>query len=339
MKPKTNITFTFIIVALQLLCSAMTNAAPPETTPGKSAAHQRYIVVFKPGTNSKKKSDELTKSHGLGLHHRYSHALNGMAVTIPKGKLEALKNDPNILYVEPDRIVKPYAQTLPTGIDRIEADLNPTASIDNVNNPLDVDIAIIDSGIDLDHSDLNVFRYANCDSSGPFNASCTEGDIGAEDIMGHGTHVAGTAAAYDNSFGVVGVAPGARIWAVKVFPDDGDNYLSITIAGIDYVTANASQIEVANMSLGFTGSSSSFDTAISNSVAAGITYVVAAGNELTDVANTSPGGHPNVITVSALSDWDGQPGGLGSGTVTFGDPINCTENMDDSFAFFSNYVQ
>lgn len=250
MKLKTNTTFIFIIVALQLLCSAMTNAAPPETTPGKKAAHQRYIVVFKPGTDSKKKSDELTKSHGLGLHHRYSHALNGMAATIPKGKLEALKNDPNVLYVEPDHIVKLYAQTMPTGINRVEADINPTASIDNTNNPLDVDIAIIDTGIDPNHSDLNLFKFINC----PSTASCTEittSDPNAKDAQGHGTHVAGTAAAYDNNRGVVGVAPGARLWALRVFDDAGLSYSSQVISAIDYVKANANQIEVANISLGF----------------------------------------------------------------------------------------
>jgi len=341
LKYNTNTLLVSLIALLQLFCSAIVNAAPP-TMSDKSAVHQRYIVVFKTGSDSSIVSDELSRKHGLGLHYKYRHALNGMAVTIPEGKLEALRNDPNVLYVEPDKIVKAYAQTLPTGINRVEADLNSTASIDNVNNPLDVDIAIIDSGIDLNHPDINVFKYANCYKTNPAGSrvTCTEGDIGAEDISGHGTHVAGTAAAYDNNSGVVGVAPGARIWAVKVFPDDGNNLLSITLAGIDYVTANASQIEVTNMSLGFIGSSSSFDTAISNSVAAGITYVVAAGNELMDVANVSPGGHPDVITVSALSDWDGQSGGLGSGSVTLKNSDGttlCTENVDDSFACFSNF--
>lgn len=333
MKPETNIILISCIALLQVFYLTAVYAAPP-ATPGKAHAENRYIVVYKEHTDSNITSQKLKTKHKTKVHHVYKHALKGTAMTIPPERLEQMRQDPNVLYIEPDRIVKLYAQTMPTGINRVEADLNPTANINNINEALDVDIAIIDTGIDLDHPDLNVFRYANCDSNGPFNASCNEGDLSANDIIGHGTHVSGTAAAYDNNSGVVGVAPGARIWAVKVFPDSGNSYLSITIAGIDYVTANASEIEVANMSLGFDGSSNSLNTAISNSVAAGVTYVVAAGNEITDVANVSPGGHPNVITVSALSDWDGQPGGLGSGSVSF---TNCTENVDDSFACFSNY--
>jgi len=338
----TNTLLVCLIAFLQIFCSAIVNAAPP-TVPDKSAVHQRYIVVFKTGSDSSIVSDVLIRKHGLGLHYKYRHALNGMAVTIPEGKLEALRNDPNVLYVEPDKIVKAYAQTLPTGINRVEADINSTASIDNINNPLDVDIAIIDSGIDLDHPDLNIFKFINCPAKVTgikVTAKCTEGDIGAEDSNGHGTHVAGTAAAIDNNSGVVGVAPGARLWAFKVLNDAGEGHTSQVIASIDFITSNASQIEVVNMSLGGSGTNFSLDSAISNSVAAGIVYVVAAGNEQVDVSTVSPAGNPDVITVSALSDWDGQPGGLGSGSVTFNNPDGthlCTENVDDSFACFSNY--
>jgi subtilisin family serine protease len=253
---------------------------------------------------------------------------------VPPGRLAALRLDPRVDYVEPNRRVYAFAQTLPTGINRIDADLSTTANIDGSDERVDVDIAILDTGIDLDHPDLNVYRYANCAMRGPANSACFENDSGANDGDGHGTHVAGTAAALDNDIGVVGVAPGARLWAVKVLDNTGSGWLNWILGGVDYVTANAASIEVANMSLGFTGTTASLDTAIANSVAAGVVYAIAAGNELTDVSNVSPAGHPDAITVSALADFDGAPGGTGSGSVAFS---NCTENVDDSFACFSNY--
>ncbi|MDH5648057.1 MAG: S8 family serine peptidase [Gammaproteobacteria bacterium] len=318
----------FFISLCLLLTPAAWSADPPANT-----NLERYIVVFKTTEDPRAIATDLARVHSLQTRFVYRNTLRGATFLVPANRLQALKKDPRVLSVEPDREVKLYAQTLPTGIDRAEADTNPTAKIDGINDPMDVDIAILDTGIDLDHPDLNVFHYASC--TGNINsASCVDNDVSANDNEGHGTHVAGTAAAIDNDIGVVGMAPGARLWAVKVFPDTGRAWLSIIIAGMDYVTAHANEIEVVNMSLGFSGSSSAFDTAISNSVAAGIVYVVAAGNELTDVSNVSPAGHPDVITVSALSDFDGQSGGTGTGGVSFS---ACTENVDDSFACFSNY--
>jgi len=135
---------------------------------------------------------------------------------------------------------------------------------------------------------------------------------------------------------VVGVAPGARFWGIRVMQQDGSMTTLEVIAALDYVTANAGLIEVANMSLGFVGSSSALDQAIASTVEAGVTVVVSAGNEALDVSQTSPGGHPDVITVSALADFDGEPGGLLNQGFTYSSP-GCTENEDDSFACFSNF--
>jgi hypothetical protein len=137
--------------------------------------------------------------------------------------------------------------------------------------------------------------------------------------------VAGTAAALDNATGVVGVAPGARVWAIKVLEDTGVGTGSQVIAGVDYVAQNAGQIEVANLSLTSDGPFQALDTAISNSVAEGVVFVLAAGNDSADVSTVSPAGHPQAITVSALEDYDGQPGG------------NSGSSQDDSFAWFSNF--
>ena len=160
-----------------------------------------------------------------------------------------------------------------------------------------------------------------------------------EDDNGHGTHVAGTAAALDNDIGVVGVAPGARLYAVKVLGKNGSGTLSAVIKGIDWVTQNAGalKIKVANMSLGASGSDDGncgrsnndpLHTAICNSVAAGVTYVVSAGNSGADAKNTIPAAYSEAITVTALADTDGKPGGFG--------PVS-TYGGDDTFATFSNY--
>src|SRR5438876_171398 len=135
------------------------------------------------------------------------------------------------------------AQTVPTGVRRIGANLSPMAKIDGLDERINADIAILDTGI-TPHPDLNLFTSVS------FIAGQTS------DGNGHGTHVAGIAAALDNDIGVVGVAPGARLWAIKVMDDSGSGITSTVIQGIDYVTQNASQIEVANLSLVGIGNSS-----------------------------------------------------------------------------------
>ncbi len=293
-----------------------------------------HIIQFKPDLAAGPTAADIANEHGLSMRSVYRHALQGMAAVVPPGRLQALPQDPRILRVEPNRRVRAFAQTLPTGIDRIDAELHPTTRVDGIDDRVDVDVAVLDTGADLDHPDLNIYRYTNCARQGPFNTTCSDNDSGANDGDGHGTHVAGTIAALDNDSGVVGVAPGARLWVVKVLDNRGSGYLNWILAGIDHVTAHAGEIEVANMSLGFSGISVILDDALTTAVAAGVVYVVAAGNDRVDVSQVSPGGHPDVITVSALADFDGAPGGLTDDTVGFS---SCTESDDDSFACFSNY--
>ena len=125
------------------------------------------------------------------------------------------------------------------------------------------------------------------------------------------------------------MAPGARLWAVKVLNDQGSGYMSWIVAGIDYVTKNASAIEVANMSLGCECTSAALDTALTNSTNAGVVYVVAAGNSTKDASTFSPANHPRVITTSAVADFDGKAGGVGAAT--------CRADEDDTLANFSNF--
>jgi subtilisin family serine protease len=135
---------------------------------------------------------------------------------------------------------------------------------------------------------------------------------------------------------VVGVAPGARLWAVKVLNRRGSGWLSDILEGVDYVTQHAAEIEVANMSLGGQGPSGALNAAIAASVRAGVVYAVAAGNSAADASTFSPANHPDVITVSALADSDGLPGGLGPDFV-YGNGKKANRDKDDTLADFSNY--
>lgn len=326
-------------VFLHLGLLSVASAAPPASQPQTGADQARgYIVQFQPGVTVDNAAGQLEQVLGAKPQYLYRHAIRGMGIELPPAAAERLHRHPLVAAVEEARLFELHAQQLPTGVDRINAELHPGAAIDGSETAVDADIAIIDTGVDLDHPDLNVFRFAFCYQKNPRSGTCEEGDARADDSNGHGTHVAGIAAARDNGIGVVGVAPGARIWGINVTRDDGTMTTLEIIAALDYVAANAGAIEVANMSLGFNGSSSSFDNAISNTVAAGVTIVTSAGNDAIDVANVSPGGHPDVITVSALADSDGLIGARGSVGYTYNIAGGtCTEKQDDSFACFSNF--
>ena len=180
--------------------------------------------------------------------------------------------------------------------------------------------------MDFQHPDLNVVGGVNCYSWIPWSTACV---TGGDDDHFHGTHVAGTIGAIDNGIGVVGVAPGARIWAVKVLSSSGSGYSSQIVAGIDWVAANSATIEVANMSLGGSGFSQAEYDAIQGAVNKGVAFAVAAGNDDADANNYSPGGFDNVLSVSALADFNGVSGGGAAST--------CRADQDDTLADFSNW--
>jgi subtilisin len=309
-----------LLVALVVSVAVGPAGAAPQATGG-------YVVVLKGAANPA----EVARRQGVKVRHLYRYALKGYSTNLTAGQAARLRSDPGVAAVVADQTFRISAQTLPTGIDRVDGERSSTQS-GNGSGEVNVDIAVIDTGIDLDHPDLNAHNGTNCVSPG----------APAEDDNGHGTHVAGTAAARDNDLGVVGVAPGARVWAVKVLNSAGSGTTSQIVCGIDWVTANArtgAGIEVANMSLGgqspfgsFSGCSSSFDPmhpAICRSVSAGVTYSVAAGNSAANANSFVPATYAEVITVSALADFNGQPGGGAAST--------CRADQDDTFASFSNY--
>ncbi len=299
---------------------------PPAATGSKLKKIQgipindQYIVVLKEGTPQSSISSLVSKSKsgGAQVPHVFTKIIKGFTIKVPNVKfLDRISNVSDVSYIEPDLKVHKFSQTIPTGINRIDGDLSQAMSGDGQGST-NVDIAVLDTGIDLTHPDLNVFKQI----------SFVDGVSSAQDGDGHGTHVSGIAAAKDNTVGVVGVAPGARLWAVKVLDDNGGGSISSAIDGIEYITEHADEIDAVNISFGCTCHSDALDTAIHNSVAAGVTYVVAAGNDGTDASGTSPANHPDVITVSAIVDTDGKCGGLGSSS---------SYGKDDYFASFSNY--
>ena len=328
--------WTALAVISMLTISVGVAAAPAFGNDGQGQARSpaSHIIVFNEDVGVDSAVADLARAHGLGVTNVYRYALRGMAAVVPQGRLSALRNDPRVDFVEANLEAHILGDPLPTGVDRIDADQNATANIDHGDDRVDVDVAIIDTGIDLDHPDLNVFRGVDC-TKGP---SCEKGGDGNDGHF-HGTHVAGTVGALDNGTGAVGVAPGARLWAVKVLRNDGSGFFSDVIEGIDYVTKNAGSIEVANMSLGGMGKLDSLRTAIQNSVEAGVVYVVAAGNSSKDVYGADgvfgtnddfiPASYPEVAAVSAMGDTDGEAGGQGAYTSY--------ATADDTFAGFTNF--
>jgi subtilisin family serine protease len=298
-----------------------------------AAEVQSYIVVLERGTpDVAGVAARAARAHGGQVGFVYEHALQGFSMRMSPQAAAALARNPNVAYVETDDPVSIDVQETPTGIQRIFADGNTNIGIDGTDDlRVDVDVAVIDTGVDFEHPDLNVVGGVTCTESGggpPWSrtASC---NTGGDDDHYHGTHVAGTIAALDNGVGVVGVAPGARIHAVKVLSSSGSGSEAMVVAGLDWVAANAGTIEVANMSLGGSGYSQAEYDAIQGAVEAGVAFAVAAGNSDADADNYSPAAFDNVLSVSALADFDGAPGGLGSST--------CRTDQDDTLADFSNW--
>ena len=256
----------------------------------------RYIVVLKPGANARAVANEHAAAHAAAISFVYSHALRGYAATIPNARLAAVQADERVAYVEPDGEMSAVAQTLPWGIDKIDADVSSTRAGDGSGTVTNVNVYVIDTGVDATHPDLNVVGHVAF-AGGP-NRDC----------HGHGTHVAGTIAARDDANDVVGVAPGAPITGVKVLGCNGSGSNSGVIAGIDWVTANAIKPAVANMSLGG-GASQAIDDAVRRSAASGVFYALAAGNEGTNACTRSParagaGTTNGIMTVAATDSAD-----------------------------------
>jgi subtilisin family serine protease len=239
----------------------------------------------------------IEASYDFRADHVYSAGLRGFAARLTARQIDALENEPTVAYVEADGTMNANAQTLPWGINRIDADISSTLAGNGSGTVSNVNVYIIDTGIDTAHTDLFVVKHVNF-AGGP-----------NKDCHGHGTHVAGTVAAKDNTSDVVGVAPGAPLTGVKVLGCGGSGTTSGVIKGIDWVTANAKKPAIANMSLGG-GASDSLDTAVKKSADSGVFYSIAAGNSGANACNYSParaGTHNGVMTTAATDTTDNDP--------------------------------
>jgi subtilisin family serine protease len=272
--------------------------SPSSTAPGPVAGH--YIVVMKddvPSSGFSKSVSSLATSVNATVEHNYTSSIRGFSARMTAAEADRLRNDPQVKYVEPDYRIQVSTmnvvyntsgtQVVPWGIKRVGGARDGTGKT----------AWIVDTGIDIDHPDLNV----DLTRSRNFVA---DGHADADDYNGHGTHVAGIIGAKNNGIDVVGVAPNATLVAVRVLDNDGSGTYSAIIAGLDYVAAGGRAGDVVNMSLGGPASNA-LDDAVRKVAYRGIKVVIAAGNSTTSATSTSPArvNASNVYTVSAIDQY------------------------------------
>jgi subtilisin len=332
---------TFVAAALLLSSVVGQVAARDGSTATADPANPtgRWIVLYKGGTDATVATQRRSLKIGFRADRTFTHGIRGFSAALSPAQVQSLRHDSAVAAVVPDERIQVEGQVYPTGISRIGARVSPAAKINGLDERVDADVAILDTGI-AKVPDLNVVGGYDCSTSNPARW---------RDVYGHGTHVAGTVGAIDNGSGVVGVAPGVRLWAVKVLDDSGSGMLSWYACGIDWVFAQRDPkdpsrplIEAVNMSITKWGrddracgtlNNDFLHAAICRLVKSGVTVVAAAANDSGNASLRVPGSYDEVLTVSALADTDGKPGGLGGNRCfSWG-----SYDSDDTFADFSNY--
>jgi subtilisin family serine protease len=256
-----------------------------------------YIVTFRAGVDVDAATADLARGNGFSVQSTRHHAAPGFTAAIPEARLSRIVGDPRVEIVEKDYAVtlnlpretaRPgggggATQTVPWGIARVGGAGDGTGRT----------AWILDTGIDMGHADLNTSR--NCHTY--FAGSSPD------DGNGHGTHVAGTIAAKNNGQDVVGVAANAYVCSVRVLGNSGSGSYSGIISGVNYVAANGSSGDVANMSLGGSGTNATLEKAVQDAAQKGIKFALAAGNDGQNANNFTPSrvNGSNIYTISAIA--------------------------------------
>jgi len=262
-----------------------------EGGPDDPAALQDHVVVLRHGADPASGTKRLEDAAGFAAVRTYGAALKGFAAPLSDRQASQLRQDAEVAAVVPDIAFRADAlgpvaarEIVPPGIRRVRA-ATPTQASAAANGA----VAVLDTGLDLAHQDLNAVSGVNCIRPG----------TSAQDDNGHGTHVAGTLAGRNTGSGVVGVAPGTKLYAVKVLDLRAAGSLSSILCGVDWVVKNAAAlgIGVVNMSVASTGRDDGacgaldgdvLHAAICRSVGARVLYVASAGNAGVDSPSRRP---------------------------------------------------
>lgn len=288
-------------------------------------AQSRKIVVFKKSFDSHSSQDNILKKSGA-LKIKSLKLINGAAVQLSPQTERELKSKNEVLRIDEDIFIQTSqsqsnnkgkgkgkknpdqpVQTYPWNMLMIRANLAWPQTTGEA-----VKVAILDTGIDLNHPDL----FKNIKG----NINITKPKKSGDDDSGHGTHVAGIVAGVDNAIGVIGVGPGIDLYSVKVLDKQGNGWLSDLIDGLDWCIDN--DIQVINMSLGSTQDNLSFHEAVKGVSQAGITQIAAAGNYgYQGGAVSYPGKYPETIAVSSIDEYGNiDPFSSSGAEVNFGAP-------------------
>ncbi len=297
--------FAALAAALAVVgCQDNRLSAPETPVAARSENAPVYLVTFHDGVDVSSAASELARGNGFAIRHLRQHAARGFSAVIPEARIAAVRSDPRVRLVERDgpvQLIHPVeglarpggggggSQATPWGIARVGGAGDGTGKT----------AWIIDSGIDLAHQDLNTSRACHTYFAG---TSPSDGN-------GHGTHVAGTIAAKNNGVDVVGVAANAFVCSVRVLGNSGSGSWEGVVNGVNYVAANGGSGDVANMSLGGSGSNATLELAIQTAASKGIKFVLAAGNEGVAASTTTPSrvNGLNVYTISATDVNDCMP--------------------------------
>jgi subtilisin len=287
-----------------------------------------YIVTLRDGVDAKAFAAAADGRSGVDVEQVYSVALSAFHARLTASARAQLAQDPGVRFVSPNRTFKGVAQTLPTGVDRIEGDLSTVYA---AGSSVDTPVAVLDTGV-APHPDMNVQATGH---------NCL-GGVGWSDLNGHGTHIAGIIGARNDADGVVGVAPGAPIYPIQVLNSSANGSDASILCGIEWMTTAGKLlgVRVANLSAGTFGeddgncgrtNADPVHLAICNATAAGAVFVVAAGNSGGAIINTIPASYDEVLTATWMSDYNGSPSRASP-------PAGCDQGPDDRASANSSWA-